>query len=43
MTYNQQVKDYEDAVLEKRLEAMSSEELGKLQQEMAQEQSTSEY
>ncbi|XTZ10454.1 MAG: DUF3007 family protein [cyanobacterium endosymbiont of Rhopalodia yunnanensis] len=43
MTYNQQVKDYEDAVLEKRLEAMSSEELGKLQQEMTQEQSTSEY
>lgn len=43
MTYNQQVKDYKDAVLEKRLETMSSEELGKLQQEMAQEQSTSEY
>ncbi|XTZ12240.1 MAG: DUF3007 family protein [cyanobacterium endosymbiont of Rhopalodia inflata] len=43
MTYNQQVKDYEDAVLEKRLAAMNSEELGKLQQEMAQEQSTSEY
>ncbi|BAP17888.1 MAG: DUF3007 family protein [cyanobacterium endosymbiont of Epithemia adnata isolate EadnSB Bon19] len=31
MTYNQQVKDYEDAVLQKRLEAMSSEELEKLQ------------
>ncbi|BBA80262.1 hypothetical protein RGRSB_1896 [cyanobacterium endosymbiont of Rhopalodia gibberula] len=42
MTYNQQVKDYEDAVLQKRLEAMSSEELGKLQQEIAEEQSTSE-
>jgi hypothetical protein len=27
MTYNQQVKDYEDAVLQKRIEAMSSEEL----------------
>ncbi|MGP0127752.1 MAG: DUF3007 family protein [cyanobacterium endosymbiont of Rhopalodia musculus] len=42
MTYNQQVKDYEDAVLQKQLEAMSSEELGKLQQKIAQEQSTSE-
>jgi Protein of unknown function (DUF3007) len=39
MTYNQQVKDYEDAVLQKRLEAMSSEELEKLQEEIAQEQS----
>ncbi|YAI82102.1 MAG: DUF3007 family protein [cyanobacterium endosymbiont of Rhopalodia sterrenbergii] len=42
MTYYQQVKDYGDAVLQKRLEAMSSEELGRLQQEIAQEQSTSE-
>ncbi len=40
MTYNQQVKDYEDAVLQKRLEQMTPEELEKLQQEIEQEQST---
>ncbi|MDJ0731800.1 MAG: DUF3007 family protein [Crocosphaera sp.] len=38
MTYNQQLKDYEDAVLQKRLEEMTPEELEKLQQEIKQEQ-----
>lgn len=37
MTYNQQLKDYEDAVLQKRLEEMTPEELEKLQQEIEQE------
>ena len=39
MTYNQQLKDYEDAVLQKRLEEMSPEELAKLQEEIEQEKS----
>ena len=38
MTYNQQLKDYEDAVLQKRLEEMTPEELEKLQQEIKQEE-----
>ncbi|HEY9672966.1 MAG TPA: DUF3007 family protein [Waterburya sp.] len=37
MTYNQQLKDYEDAVLQKRLEEMTPEELEKLQAEIEQE------
>ncbi len=37
MTYNQQIKDYEDAVLQKRLEEMSPEELAKLQAEVEEE------
>lgn len=37
MTYNQQLKDYEDAVLEKRLESLSPEELAKLQAEIEAE------
>lgn len=37
MTYNQQLKDYEDAVLQKRLEELSPEELEKLQAEVEQE------
>ncbi|MEO0458698.1 MAG: DUF3007 family protein [Cyanobacteria bacterium P01_A01_bin.114] len=37
MTYNQQLKDYEDAVLEKRLAEMSPEELAQLQAELEQE------
>jgi hypothetical protein len=37
MTYNQQLEDYQEAVLQKRLESMSSEELAKLQAEIAQE------
>ena len=38
MTYNQQLKDYEDAVLQKRLEEMTPEELEKLQHEIDQEE-----
>jgi len=37
MTYNQQLKDYENAVLQKRLEEMSPEELEKLQAEVEAE------
>lgn len=37
MTYNQQMKDYEDAVLHKRLEEMTPEELAQLQAEIEQE------
>ena len=39
MTYNQQLKDYEEAVLQKRLEEMSPEELAQLQQEIDGEKS----
>ena len=37
MTYNQQVKDYEEAVLQKRLEEMTPEELAQMQAEIEQE------
>src|SRR4028118_1426229 len=37
MTCNQQLKDYEDAVLQKRLEAMTPEELAQMQAEIEQE------
>ncbi|NJL00304.1 MAG: DUF3007 family protein [Spirulinaceae cyanobacterium RM2_2_10] len=37
MTYNQQLKDYEEAVLQKRLDAMSPEELAELQAEIERE------
>ncbi len=37
MTYHQQVKDYKDAVLEKRLAEMTPDELAKLQAEIEQE------
>ncbi|NEQ37858.1 MAG: DUF3007 family protein [Okeania sp. SIO3I5] len=37
MTYNQQLKDYEEAVLQKRLEEMSPEELAQLQAEVERE------
>ncbi|MGL5795274.1 MAG: DUF3007 family protein [Waterburya sp.] len=37
MTYNQQLKDYEEAVMQKRLEEMSPEELAQLQQEIEQD------
>lgn len=37
MTYNQQLKDYEDAFLQKRLDEMSPEELAQLQAEIEQE------
>lgn len=42
MTYNQQLKDYEDAVLQKRLEEMTPEELEKLQAEIEQERQASQ-
>lgn len=38
MTYNQQLKDYEDAVLRKRLEEMTPEELAQLEAEITDEQ-----
>ena len=37
MTYNQQLKDYEDAVLQKRLEQMTPEEIEALQAEIERE------
>ena len=37
MTYNQQLSDYEDAVLQKRLESLSPEELQALQAEVEAE------
>lgn len=37
MTYNQQVKDYEDAVLQKRLDEMTPEQLAALQAELEAE------
>ena len=37
MTYNQQWRDYEDAVLQKRLEEMTPEELAQLQAEIEEE------
>ena len=39
MTYNQQLKDYENAVLQKRLDAMTPEELAQLQAEIERERS----
>jgi hypothetical protein len=38
MTYNQQLKDYEEAVMRKRLEEMSPEELARLQAEIEGEE-----
>lgn len=37
MTYNQQLKDYEEAVIQKRFEEMTPEELAELQAEIEQE------
>jgi hypothetical protein len=37
MTYTQQLKDYEEAVLQKRLEELTPEELAKIQAEIEQE------
>lgn len=37
MTYNQQLKDYKDAVLEKRLAEMTPEELAQLQADLEQD------
>ncbi|MDJ0708439.1 MAG: DUF3007 family protein [Leptolyngbyaceae cyanobacterium MO_188.B28] len=39
MTYNQQLKDYEDAVLQKRLEELSPEQVAELQAEIERERS----
>lgn len=41
MTYNQQLKDYEDAVFQKRLDEMSPEELAQLQEEIEREKQVS--
>ena len=41
MTYSQQLKDYENAVLQKRLEELTPEELAKIQAEIEQEKSQS--
>lgn len=40
MSYNQQIKDYQEAVLQKRLDELTPEELEKLQAEIEQERST---
>jgi hypothetical protein len=40
MTYTQQLKDYEEAVLEKRLQEMTPEELEKLQTDIEREKQT---
>jgi len=40
MTYNQQLKDYEEAVLQKRLEEITPEELAQLQAEIEQEKAS---
>ncbi|HLO52295.1 MAG TPA: DUF3007 family protein [Kamptonema sp.] len=37
MTYNQQIKDYKEAVLQKQLEELTPEELAKIQAEIEQE------
>jgi hypothetical protein len=37
MTYNQQIADYEEAVLQKRLEELTPEELAKIQAEIDRE------
>lgn len=41
MTYNQQLRDYEDAVLQKRLDEMSPQELAQLQAEIEAENQAS--
>jgi len=41
MTYNQQLKDYDEAVLQKRLESLTPEELAQLQAEIEQENPSS--
>ena len=42
MTYHQQLEEYEDAVLQKRLDEMSPEELAKLQAEVDEERKAKE-
>lgn len=39
MTYNQQLKDYEDAVLQKRLDEMTPEQIAELQSQVETESS----
>jgi hypothetical protein len=39
MTYHQQIKDYEEAMIQKRWESLSPEEREKLQAEVEQERS----
>ena len=41
MTYTQQLKDYEEAVLQKRLDELTPEELAKIQAEIEQERTES--
>lgn len=41
MTYNQQLQDYQEAVLQKRLEELTPAELAKLQAEIEQERQAS--
>jgi 5'-deoxynucleotidase YfbR-like HD superfamily hydrolase len=41
MTYHQQLRDYEEAVLQKRFESLSPEELAKLQAEIEQQEQQS--
>ena len=40
MTYTQQLKDYEEAVLQKRLEELTPEQLAKLQAEIEQDKAS---
>ena len=40
MTYNQQLRDYDDAVLQKRLDEMSPEELAQLQAELEEQRNS---
>lgn len=42
MTYNQQLKDYETAVLQKRLEELTPEELAALEAQLQTEEQTEE-
>jgi Protein of unknown function (DUF3007) len=42
MTYNQQLKNYEDAMIKKRFEQLSPEELAQLQAEIEQEEKISD-
>jgi hypothetical protein len=42
MTYNQQVRDYEDAVLQKKLDEMTPEEIERLQAEIERERKKDE-
>jgi hypothetical protein len=42
MTYHQQLQDYEDAVLQKRLEELTPEELARLKAEVAAEAKTTD-